>query len=298
MRILITGSNGMLGGELCGVLGKGNEVFGLDLSDAGTGGKELEGFFKADISSGQGLKDIFGSTRPDVVIHAAAMTDVDGCERYKEKAEQINVTGTRNVAEASNAVNADMVYISTDFVFGGRASEPYSESDKTSPLSCYGRTKLQGEDMVRQRAGRWSIIRTSWLYGPGGRNFVDTVIRKACKEGELKVVDDQKGSPTLTTDLARALESFLKLEAQRRQGVFHVSNRGICTWFEFSREIIRIKGVEGVVLRPISSEKLRRPAERPSFSAMSGDKFTQVTGHTMPLWKDALQRYLKERKDA
>jgi dTDP-4-dehydrorhamnose reductase len=288
----------MLGSELCRVLKKGNEISGLDLSDPEDSGPVIHDFVKADISSGEGLRDIFSSMMPDVVIHTAAMTDVDGCEKHKLKAERINVTGTEAVAEAADTVGAELIYISTDFVFDGRSRDPYSESDKTSPLSFYGETKLRGENIVRESVRRWSIIRTSWLYGPGGVNFVDTVIDKSLKEGSLSIVDDQEGCPTFTVDLARALGAFLGIGGKRRQGVFHVSNRGRCTWFEFARAIMRLKGMEDVQLRPISSEKLRRPARRPSFSVMSGDKFTQVTGYVMPLWEDALKRYLKEREDA
>ncbi|MDD5429037.1 MAG: dTDP-4-dehydrorhamnose reductase, partial [Candidatus Omnitrophica bacterium] len=202
-KILIIGSGGMLGADLCEELGNGYDLVGSDLAPAKRAG--ATNFIECDITDKGSVKDVIDKVKPQIVIHAAAWTDVDGCERDREKAYRINASGTENVAVACKNAGAILIYISTDFVFDGKKKEPYTEEDKTGPLNIYAASKLAGEEAVRKNLKEYFILRTSWLYGAGGKNFVDTIIAKAGTEKELKVVRDQSGSPTYTKDLACAI---------------------------------------------------------------------------------------------
>ena len=217
-RILITGSSGMLGADLCQELEKDYEVYGADLVHRTSytcppkperRRRIVHRFIKGDITNRKSVANIVYRIKPDIVIHAAAWTDVDGCELNKKKAYKINSEGTKNVALACRTANAPLIYISTDFVFDGKKNRPYAEADRPNPISVYGGSKYKGEIYIKRILRRYYILRTSWLYGRNGRNFVDIIIDKAKKERALKVVNDQIGSPTYTKDLAKAIHAFL-----------------------------------------------------------------------------------------
>ncbi|MDD5428963.1 MAG: dTDP-4-dehydrorhamnose reductase, partial [Candidatus Omnitrophica bacterium] len=237
-----------------------------------------------------------------IVIHAAAWTDVDGCERDREKAYRINASGTENVAVACKNAGAVLIYISTDFVFDGKKKEPYTEEDKTDPLNIYAASKLAGEEAVRKNLKEYFILRTSWLYGAGGKNFVDTIIAKAGTEKELKVVRDQAGSPTYTKDLACAIHRLAdKIFRDRRQptaafGTYHVSNSGSVSWYDYACEILRLAGLDTKV-KAITSAELARPAKRPAMSVLDNSKFASFTGYAMRDWKIALKEYIMKEKE-
>jgi len=304
-RVLIIGSSGMLGIDLCCELRGRYEVYGADIIGSrgkGQGArKSVKKNYPCDITNKKSISDVVARVNPDIAIHAAAWTDVDGCEKDPGKAYRINRDGTRNVALACKKNKALLVYLSTDFVFNGRKKTPYRESDKPSPLGVYADSKLAGELAVKDVLKNYLIIRTSWLYGKFGKNFVDTIIAKARTEPVLKVVNDQVGSPTYTKDLARALHALLdriftkneKRKTNDARGIYHVSNAGSVSWYEYAKTILRMVGLKTEVA-PISSEELARPAKRPAMSVLNCSKFTKLTGFKMRSWKSALREYLSK----
>jgi len=243
---------------------------------------------QADVTSFPALRAAIEPFKPQWVIHLAAFTRVDECEREAELAFRVNGLGARNAALVAAACGAAVLTISTDYVFDGRGKRPYREYDHVGPLSVYGRSKWAGEEAVRDASHRHVIVRTAWLYGAGGANFVDSILRKARHGDPLAVVDDQRGSPTWTNDLARAL---VGLVSASEFGTYHCTNGGECTWHELAEHVIRRAGHDGPVERTTTAA-LARPAPRPAYSVLDGSWCEHVTGHRMPHWKDAVDRYL------
>ena len=293
--ILITGSSGMLGIDLCEELRKCYNVAGVDLVRSPQ--SAVRSFRKGDITDRRGIERIISEIKPDVVIHTAAMTDVDGCELDKAKAYKINADGTENVALACKKIDAILIYISTDFVFDGKKKGPYKEGDKTNPISVYGDSKLKGEEAIKKVLKKYFILRTGWLYGRHGRNFVENILEKAKREKVLRIVNDQVGSPTYTKDLAKALGVLVDkiLTTYNLQlttyGIYHVSNSGSVSWYRYAKEILRLVKSKTPVT-PISSEELARPALRPAMSVLDNSKFGRFAEFKMRHWKDALKEYL------
>ena len=281
MRVLVTGSAGMLG-------------FALRES-APPGVELLEGDLPAlDIRDRAAVERALREGRAEAVINAAAYTDVDGCESHEEQALAVNGAGAGHVAAACQAAGLPVLHLSTDYVFDGCIPAPgeYVERDTVAPLSAYGRTKLAGERAVAAAGGLHWIVRTQWLYGLRGRNFVDTMLRLAGEREFLAVVDDQVGSPTSTHDLAPMLWKLL----QRRPapGLYHATNAGSCSWHDFAAEIFRQAGLK-VDLRRTDSGSLARPAPRPARSVLSNAKLVAALGAGLAPWEDALSRYLARR---
>jgi len=235
---------------------------------------------------------------PDVIINCSAFTAVDNCEKEEAAATRINGEGPALLAGLACEKGSVLVHISTDYVFDGRSSTPYRESDLPSPLSAYGRSKLAGEKAVLDSGlESFFIIRTSWLYGPGGPNFVETILRLAAEREELRIVADQVGSPTLTDDLA---EAIFRLLATGEYGVYHFSNEGFCSWYEFACAIVQGARDRGLALPvkqilPIATADYPLPAPRPAFSLLSKEKYREQTGCEIPHWRDGLNRYLDWR---
>ncbi len=276
-RILVTGARGMLGQDLVPYLEqKGHQVLAVDL-------KEL------DITKSEAVQSFFTTQRPQIVIHGAAYTAVDKAESDAATAYLVNGYGTQNIAVACKAVDAAMVYISTDYVFNGTQQQPYLPLDPTAPLGVYGRSKLMGEWAVQGILERYFIVRTSWLYGQHGKNFVDTMIHLAQTQEELKVVADQKGSPTWTMTLAGALEQLIQTD---QYGIHHCSDEGTCTWFDFAQEILRQKGLTTPV-RPVTSAEFIRPAPRPQYSLLDKSSLHNL-GIPLADWRESLSQYLAE----
>ncbi len=276
MRVLITGANGQLGVELTRALTGTAEVMGCDLPDF-------------DIT-GPACAELVASLAPDWVVHAAAATDVDGCERDPAMATAVNEEGSRHVAEGCRRARAGLIYLSTDFVFDGAKQSPYVETDPAAPLSVYGRSKLGGEQAVQAIAPRWAIVRTAWLYGVHGRNFVKTIVGKVAAGEPLQVVNDQVGSPTYARDLAEAIRALLAREAM---GVFHLTNSGSCSWYEFTSEILRQAGFAATCVTPISSGELDRPARRPAYSVLANAAWERVGLPRLRPWPQALAAMLE-----
>ena len=276
MRIAVTGASGMLARELLPQLeSAGHEVKALPRG-------------QADVTSLPAVRGAIEPFAPRWIVHLAAFTRVDDCERDPDLAFRVNGLGARNAALAAAACGASVLTISTDYVFDGRATRPYREYDPAAPLSVYGRSKWAGEEAVREVAPRHVIVRTAWLYGAGGANFVDSILRKARHGEPLAVVDDQRGSPTWTRDLAAAL---VLLVAAGEYGTYHCTNAGDCTWHELAEHAIARTGHDAPVGR-IRTETLARPAPRPAYSVLDGSWCEHVTGLRMPHWKDAVNRYL------
>ena len=280
MKILITGGRGQLGRDLEEVLLK-------------TGKHELTcpGRGELDVTKLDEVQQLILNNRPEVIIHAAANTNVDQCELDEDSAYLVNALGTRNVAVAAAKVGAKLVYVSTDYVFNGRAGRPYTEFDLPDPINVYGKSKLAGEQYVVSLSNKYFIVRTSWLYGRYGKNFVKTMLNLAKEKSEVSVVNDQVGTPTYTKDLARFLAELIQTELY---GIYHASNSGFCSWFDFARAIFKTAGLEQVKVRPISTPELNRPAPRPAFSVLDNYCLRLQGLAALQSWEEALQEFLLE----
>jgi len=251
-----------------------------------------------DLTSYDQVMTTLGTGGFDVLINCAAYTNVDGCEAEEALATRVNGAGPGFLAEAALASGATLVHVSTDYVFPGTATAPYTEAAPVGPLTAYGRSKLAGEEAILSSAlTRYFIVRTSWLFGPGGKNFVETVLRLAGERDELGIVSDQVGSPTYTADLAVSIFSLL---GTRDYGLYHFANSGQCSWYEFAGEIVRQARAQGLLARtplikPLSTDEYPLPARRPAYSVMATDKIRTTTGITIPVWQDALMRYFAIR---
>jgi dTDP-4-dehydrorhamnose reductase len=262
-----------------------------------------------DITDRLMVLEVLGRLRPDIIINCAAFTDVDGCESNQELSMAVNGMGAGFLAEAALQVGAILVHLSTDYVFDGCSSKPYLEDDVPAPQSAYGRSKLAGETRILDSGlEKYFIIRTSWLYGPGGNNFVETVIRLAEEREELRIVADQFGSPTYTADLADGIMALLEvaLDPQRTTlnrglyGIYHFTNSGECSWYDFAVEIVsRVKSsgrqVKVERIKPIATADYPLPAKRPAYSVLSKEKYHAATGKDIPDWQSGLSRYLALR---
>ena len=273
MRITIFGATGLLGRALLSEW-KGDEVTGFGSADG-------------DIRDEKQVLSLVERTRPDWIVLAAAYTDVDACETHRDLAFEINCRGAVNVAHAAKQQGARLLFISTDYVFDGTKGTPYATDDPRSPRSVYGWSKAEAEVKISEVLPENCIVRTSWLFGPGGKCFPGTILRLAATRPQLEVVGDQQGSPTYAIDLAGAI---IQLCRQGAAGIVHATNRGECTWYEFAREIVARAGLATVV-HETTSDKFVRPAQRPKYSVLSPDSLEQ-RGIVMPEWRDALQRYL------
>jgi len=274
-KVLLTGARGMLGWAATKELNLDYQLIGIDIEDA-------------DISDESQIKEEIFKIQPDVVVHTAAYTEVDNCEKNKELTYRVNAKGAENVAQACKLSHSKLIYISTDFVFDGKKNSPYTEEDATNPINTYGWSKLEGEKQIQSILQNYLIVRTAWLYGPHGRNFVDTILQKASSQKELTVVDDQIGCPTYTTELARALGILIK---KNPIGIVNVTNTGACSWYDFAKRIVELRGLP-TTITPIKSNQLDRLAKRPSYSVLSPDKFKSLAGCTLQSWDEALKEYL------
>jgi dTDP-4-dehydrorhamnose reductase len=273
MKIIVTGSKGQLGKELL-ELYSDDEVTGVDIDEM-------------DITDAKQTVNFITEFNPDIVIHAAAMTDVDGCEKNKEIAYKVNTLGTRNVALACQKANSEMLYVSTDFVFAGDKGENYNEFDIPSPLSIYGKSKFEGEKIVKELLNKFYIVRTAWLYGDG-HNFVKTMLSLAENKDSLNIVSDQQGTPTYAKDLAIAIS---KIVDSGLYGTYHASNNGNCSWYDFAKKIFEIKGID-IKVNPTTAEEFGSPAERPTYSVMDNFALESQDIYHLRDWDEALKDYL------
>ena len=276
MKILVLGYKGMLGTDLVTTLDGAHDVIGKDVEDF-------------NIASASDCRDIINESGADVIINAAAYTNVDGCETDEAGCFSVNADGVKNVALACRGIGIKLIHFSTDYVFDGTKAVPYVEEDACNPINAYGRSKLKGEEYLREFSDNYILLRTSWLYGKNGRNFVGAIVEKAEKTGELEVVDDQTGSPTCTVDLAAALKVFVEGDYR---GIFHVTNRGTCSWYQFALKILEYRDMKDVRIVSIKSAILGKGAPRPAYSVLSCRKFADATHKTMRFWQIALKDYM------
>lgn len=279
MRVLLTGGRGLVGRPLARILSARHETIAL-------------GHDELDVTDAAAVADTIASRRPDVVVHLAAWTNVDGCESDPGKAQAVNGDGTRNVAAACSASGARLIYVSTDYVFDGRKSGPWTETDPVNPLSQYGRSKLEGERAVRETLDLWTIVRSQSIYGTGKKSFVDAILERAAAGQPLKVVTDQHVSPTYAEDLAAALAELVRTGST---GVFHVANAGGTSWFDCARAALDMAGFASVPITPTTAAEFARPAPRPANSVFDCTRFERETGMAMRPWRVALQSYLAAR---
>jgi dTDP-4-dehydrorhamnose reductase len=277
MRVTIVGGTGLLGKALTREW-TGDEVVSLGSRDV-------------DIRSGEQVDETLQRYRPEWIVLAAAYTDVDGCEANRDLALDVNFLGAVRMARAAAAAGTKLLFLSTDYVFDGQKTTPYEIDDPLAPQSVYGESKARAEVGIREVLPECCIVRTSWVFGVGGKCFPDTILKLASTRKELDVVGDQQGCPTYTVDLARAIVELCRKEAV---GTVHVTNGGECTWFDYAAEIVRQAGLSAVV-KPTTSDKFVRPAKRPAYSVLSSASLTNY-GISMPMWQNGLQRYLQERQ--
>ncbi|MEA1935273.1 MAG: dTDP-4-dehydrorhamnose reductase [Thermodesulfobacteriota bacterium] len=276
MKILVLGHKGMLGSDLVSILSVSHDVTGKDIEDF-------------DISSARDCRDIILESGPDVVVNAAAYTDVDGCESNREECFSVNAEGVKNVALICKERGIKIVHFSTDYVFDGTKGSPYLEDDVCNPINVYGESKLEGELYLRDISDNYILLRTAWLYGKNGKNFVRTIIEKAKNTKNLEVVDDQIGSPTCTIDLASAVKALIEGD---HTGVFHVTNGGEGSWYEFALKALEYAGITDVEVEPVKSDRFVRKALRPRYSVLNCKKFIDETKMSLRSWQTALKDYV------
>ena len=277
MKVLITGSGGMLAHDLIQVLNEQHEVI-------------APGEEQLDITDRERVSCIVRELLPDLVVNCAAYTQVDKAEEESEKAFLVNGIGVQNLALACHEVRIPLCHISTDYVFNGENDTPYTPFDNTDPINTYGNSKLAGERFIQWIMNAFYIVRTSWLYGKRGTSFVSTIMRIAKEQREIRVVQDQKGSPTSTVTLSRAIQRLIETGAY---GIYHVTDltAGGISWHEFAEEIVKVSGLTTRVI-PITTEEFPRPAKRPKYSVLDVSIFSLVTGDSLPEWRKALRDFL------
>lgn len=278
MKVLVTGVKGQLGYDVVNELTKrGHVAIGTDIEEM-------------DITDKSSVDKVIKENTPDAVIHCAAYTAVDAAEDNADVCRKINAEGTQNIADVCKELDIKMIYISTDYVFDGEGERPWEPDDNRTPLNVYGQTKYEGELAVQNTLDKYFIVRIAWVFGVNGKNFIKTMLNLGKTRDSLTVVNDQFGSPTYTYDLARLLVDMVETE---KYGIYHATNEGICTWYEFACEIFKQAGMN-VKVSPVSANEYPAKAKRPSNSRMSKEKLTENGFEKLPTWQDALERYLKE----
>jgi dTDP-4-dehydrorhamnose reductase len=281
MRVLVLGARGMLGTDL---LEEWQKAAPADLLIPA-------GSAEADIRNASQVDRLIQRAKPDWVVVCAAYTDVDGCEKNRELAFAVNAVGVENVARSAEITGARVFLVSTDYVFDGKGTHPYETDDPVAPINMYGASKAAGEEALRKNCSAWCIGRTSWLFGVHGASFPEKILQAAEARPELSVVNDQIGSPTYTRDLAQAIMQLVKTDAR---GIVHINNEGVCSWFDFAREILAQSGRGSVPVHPITTDQSLRPARRPNYSVMSPASL-HAYAIRLRSWQQALGAFLKER---
>ena len=277
MKVLVTGVKGQLGYDVVKELERrGLEAVGVDIEEM-------------DITDKESVSNVIGQTGVDAVIHCAAYTAVDAAEDNEEICRKVNAEGTQNIADVCKQLDIKMLYISTDYVFGGEGERPWEPDDERDPQSVYGQTKYEGELSVQNTLEKYFIVRIAWVFGINGKNFVKTMLKLAETRDSLTVVNDQFGSPTYTYDLAKLLVDMIQTD---KYGVYHATNEGICTWYEFACAIFREAGIP-MNVSPVTSAEYAAKAKRPANSRMSKEKLVENGFEKLPTWQDALHRYVE-----
>ena len=279
MKVLVTGVKGQLGYDVVRELEKrGHTAVGVDIDEM-------------DITDAAAVERVLTETQPEAVIHCSAFTAVDRAEDETELCRRVNVEGTENIAKICKKLDCKMLYLSTDYIFSGDGERPWEPDDEASPLNAYGQSKYDGELALKKYVEKYFIVRISWVFGINGNNFIKTMLRLGRENGAVKVVDDQIGSPTYTYDLSRLIVDMIE---SGRYGAYHATNEGICSWYEFAKEIFRAAGMNDVSVTPVKSGEFPVKAKRPKNSRMSKEKLVANGFTLLPAWQDAVARYMKE----
>lgn len=277
MKVLVTGVNGQLGHDVMDELKRrGHEAVGVDIEEM-------------DVTDAECVKRVMTQTAPDAVVHCSAYTAVDRAEEEVELCRCVNAEGTKYIAEACASLDCKLLYLSTDYIFSGEGERPWEPGDEPDPLNVYGLTKYEGEKEIKSRLNKYFIVRISWVFGVNGNNFIKTMLRLGRENGAVRVVDDQIGSPTYTYDLAVLLADMIETE---KYGDYHATNEGVCSWYEFAKEIFAAAGMNEVEVTPVSSEEFPAKAKRPKNSRMSKEKLVKKGFNKLPSWQDAVRRYV------
>ncbi len=296
MKIFVTGVNGQLGHDVMNEIHKrGMEGVGSDITQSYAGMADETAvcsmpYVQMDITDADAVDRILGEVRPEAVIHCAAYTAVDAAEENEALCRRVNADGPRNIAAVCRKLDIKMIYISTDYVFDGTGERPWEPDDKQAPVSVYGRTKYEGELAVQAQLEKYFIVRIAWVFGTNGKNFVKTMLALSEKYDTLRVVNDQFGSPTYTFDLSKLLVDMILTE---KYGIYHATNEGICSWYDFACAIFETAGIRMNVI-PVTTAEYGAKAARPANSRMSKEKLTANGFERLPDWQDALKRYLQE----
>lgn len=279
MKVLVTGVKGQLGYDVVRELEKrGHEAVGVDIEEM-------------DITKADEVCRVMKSAAPDAVIHCSAYTAVDRAEEEPETCRRVNADGTANIAAVCAEMGCKLLYLSTDYIFSGDGERPWEPDDAPSPLNVYGQTKYEGEQAIKAKLDKYFIVRISWVFGINGNNFIKTMLRLGKENGAVKVVSDQIGSPTYTADLAVLLVDMIESEAY---GEYHATNEGLCSWYEFAKEIFRAAGMNDVTVTPVSTGEFPVKAKRPLNSRMSKERLVENGFRKLPSWQDAVVRYIRE----
>ena len=279
MKVLVTGVKGQLGYDVVRELEKrGHTAVGVDIDEM-------------DITDAAAVECVLTEIQPEAVIHCSAFTAVDRAEDETELCRRVNVEGTENIAKICKKLDCRMLYLSTDYIFSGDGERPWEPDDEASPLNAYGQSKYDGELALKKYVEKYFIVRISWVFGINGNNFIKTMLRLGRENGAVKVVDDQIGSPTYTYDLSHLLVDMIESD---RYGAYHATNEGICSWYEFAKEIFRAAGMNDVSVTPVKSGEFPVKAKRPKNSRMSKEKLVANGFALLPAWQDAVVRYMKE----
>lgn len=290
MKLLVTGGKGQLGCQLKYIIEKNSSDIGeLDERFKNCQCKFID-YDELDITNYNEVISFVSSFKPDVIINCAAFTNVDGCESERDIAYKVNTIGPRNLAIACEKYDTKLLHVSTDYVFNGEGTVPFKEYDIPNPVSVYGKTKLMGEQYVRENCNRYFIVRTAWLYGQWGKNFVYTIMKAAKDKGHLDVVEDQRGNPTYAEDLAHHI---LKIILTDEYGIYHCTGTGECSWYDFACKIIEYSGIECTV-SPITSDKIDRAAKRPAYSSLDNMMLRVISQDEMRHWQEALMSFIKK----
>lgn len=295
MRILITGSSGMLGTDLTAALTPHHDVYGAGLLTS-----SQPHYRQIDLSERRNAAELFSEIKPDIVFHTAAMTDVDGCESKRREAMLANFEMTRHLTDESNRYGACLVFFSTDYVFDGTKKGEYLETDPVCPVNFYGETKALAENYIQKHAEKYVIFRITWLYGLNGKSFPRTILNLAQKQKKFEIVSDQAGRPTYTRDLVRALAALLSKDPlifhTKGNTIYHLCNGGQTDWAGFASEIFKQSGHADIEVVPIDSTRLNRPAKRPANSVLSIDKAASALGIRLRPWQEAVGEFIAEYK--
>ena len=279
MKVLVTGVKGQLGYDVVKECEKrGIEAIGVDVEEM-------------DITDAAACERVITEAKAEAVNHCAAYTAVDAAEDNEDLCRKVNAEGTRNIAEVCRKLDIKMMYFSTDYVFNGQGERPWEPDDPREPLNVYGQTKYEGELAVQELLEKYFIVRIAWVFGVNGKNFIKTMLRLGKERGAVSVVDDQIGSPTYTYDLARLVVDMIQTD---RYGIYHATNEGLCSWYEFACQIFKAAGMNQVKVTPVDSTAFPAKAKRPHNSRMDKSKLAENGFEPLPSWEDALERYLKE----